>query len=93
MEQQQQQQKRVRVLPNGQFSGATRVVIQEDEDLGTFIDRASKKLWKGAKIGTRLFFDNGDEVIDDLNDVVVGDTLYISDGEDWIGILLFRCFC
>ncbi len=81
------QQKRVKVLPNGHLNGGTRIVIQEEEDLGAFIARASRKLWKGQKIGTRLFFDDGGEVLDDLTDVISEDTLYISEGEDWIGSL------
>jgi hypothetical protein len=88
-----EQPKRVIILPNGQLSGGTRIVIREGEALDTFIARASTKLWRGQKIGRRLFFHDGLEVLDDLDDIVVGDTLYITDGEDWIGILLFHCFC
>ena len=83
--------KRVKILPNGQHIGGTRIVIEEDEDLDTFIDRASNLLWKGKKHGIRLFFDDGMEVFE-LKSIIPGDTLYISDGADWIGILLFRCF-
>jgi hypothetical protein len=88
-----EQPKRVTILPNGQANGGTCIVIQEDDDFDSFIERTSKKLWKGKKIGRRLFFHNGAEVLDDLADIINGDTLYITDGEDWIGILLFRCFC
>jgi hypothetical protein len=85
------QQKSVRVLTNRQLKGVTRIKIQETEDLGSFIDRAANLLWKGSKFGKRLFYDNGDEALE-LESIVSGDTLYISEGEDWIGMIQICCF-
>ena len=81
-------QRRVRILPNGQSSGGTRLYIEDSEHLDSFIFRAANLLWKGKKSGKALFFDNGDEVLE-LQSVERGDTLYISEGEDWIGISSF----
>jgi hypothetical protein len=72
-----EQQRQVRVLSNGQFSGGTRLVIQENEDFDSFLARASNKLWKGQKIGRRLFFDDSAEVLEDLNDVIIYSSIYL----------------
>ncbi len=43
-------------------------------------------------MGRRLFFDDNAEVLEDLDDVISGNTLYISEGEDWIGKTRICCF-
>jgi hypothetical protein len=86
------QQKRVRILPNGKLRGGRKLIILEDDSLESFLAEASKQLWSNTKTGTRVFFQDGDEVCNTLNAIREGDTLYISEGEDWIGIKLFCCF-
>jgi hypothetical protein len=86
------QRRRVSVVPNGQpIRKGTLLIIEEDEDLDSFIVRASKLLWKGKKTGIILFFSTGMEILE-IGTIREGDTLYISEGEDWIGMTRICCF-
>jgi len=60
------------------------LIIEEDEDLPSFVRKASEEVWDGEKTGKRLFFSTGMEIRRRLDAVREGDTLYISEGEDWI---------
>jgi hypothetical protein len=71
-------------LPNGKLKGVIRITIEEKEDLNSIIDRAAKLLWDGKKSGKRLFYDDGGDVLESQS-IFSKNTLYISEGEDWIG--------
>jgi hypothetical protein len=77
-------QRQVYVIPEGQsIQNGTMLLIQEDNDLESFIARAAYVIWNGEKIGDRLYCSDGDEVLD-FDAVQEGDFLYISE-YNWIG--------
>ena len=83
-------QRRVSIIPNGQpIQTGALLIIEENESLDSFIARASEELWDGERNGKNLFFSTGMRIRRNLNAILNGDTLYISEGEDWIGISLF----
>jgi hypothetical protein len=81
-----EQRRRVTVVPVGQpIQTGALLIIEENETLDSFLLRASDELWENEKIGKTLFFFTGVRIRRNLNAILSGDTLYISEDDHWIG--------